>query len=183
MNDQVSPEGYLSLNSQSAILATMMEMKKNQEIAFYDLLLSPECQSFPEVVLAGSYWLNHIHIVDKIFRAHLCGETHDYQSTVSDDIPDLHVLRQEAIDSNDWLISYASSLGANTGIKRVQFIFTDGAYGDMTREEILLHLLTHALYHLSTFSPSMEKNALPVPPVLLTTMLSISRTNSAHEKA
>lgn len=45
----------------------------------------------------------------------------------------------------------------------------------MTREEILLHLLTHASYHLSTCSPSLEKNQLPVPPMLLTTMLGSSR--------
>ncbi|EQB98106.1 DinB family protein [Photorhabdus temperata] len=138
------------MNNPSGLLATRMELKKFQEIAFYDLLLSPKCQSLPEVVRAGSYWLNHIHIVDNIFRAHLCGETHGYQSTVSDDIPDLQLLRQEALNSNEWLIAYARSLNADTAIERVQFTFTDGAPGDMTREEILLHLLTHALYHLST---------------------------------
>jgi len=159
----------------SGLLVTLMELKKYQEIAFYDLLLSPACHSLPEIVRTGSYWLYHIHIVDKIFRAHLCGESHGFTSTVSDDIPELQQLRQEAIDSNDWLIAYAGSLTADVASESVQFTFTDGAPGDMTREEILLHLLTHASYHLSACSPSLEKNQLSVPPVLLTTMLGSSR--------
>lgn len=166
----------------SGLLVTLMELKKFQEIAFYDLLLSPECQSLPEVVRAGSYWLNHIHIVDKIFRAHLCGEKHGYQSTVSDDIPDLQLLRRQAVDSNEWLLTYARSMNADTATERVHFTFTDGTPGEMTREEILLHLLTHAIYHLSTCSPLLEKNALPIPPMLLTTMLSTSRMDSHHEQ-
>jgi len=149
-----------------------------QEMAFYDLLLSPECDAVPEVVLTGSYWLNHIHIVDKIFRAHLRGESHGFTSTVSDDIPELQLLRQEAAESNDWLITYAGSLNAATASERIQFTFTDGKPGDMTREEILLHLLTHASYHLSTCCPSLKKNGLLTPPMLLTTMLSSTRSDS-----
>lgn len=159
----------------SGLLVTLMELKKYQEIAFYDLLLSPACHFLPEIVRTGSYWIYHIHIVDKISRAHLCGERHGFTSTVSDDVPELRMLRQEAINSNDWLIAYAGSLIADIATGRIQFTFTDGAPGDMTREEILLHLLTHASYHLSTCSPSLEKNQLPVPSVLLTTMLGSSR--------
>ena len=91
---------------------------------------------------------------------------------MSDDTPELQFLRQDAANSNDWLIAYAGSLDADTATERVRFAFTDGAPGDMTREEILLHLLTHASYHLSTCSPALEKNGLTMPPVLLTTMLS-----------
>ncbi|WP_368908273.1 DinB family protein [Serratia marcescens] len=159
----------------SSLLVTLMELKKYQEIAFYDLLLSPASHSLPEVVRAGSYWLYHIHIVDKIFRAHLCGETHGFTSTVSDNIPELQQLRQEAMNSNDWLIAYAGSMNTDTATESVQFTFTDGAPGDMTREEILLHLLTHASYHLSACSPLLEKNQLPIPSMLLTTMLGSSQ--------
>lgn len=155
----------------SGLLVTLMELKKFQEMAFYDLLLSAECDAVPEIVSTGSYWLNHIHIVDKIFRAHLSGEVHRFTSTVSGDIPELQLLRQDAANSNDWLIAYAGSLNADMATERVQFVFTDGVPGDMTREEILLHLLTHASYHLSTCSPVLEKNGLKMPPMLLTTML------------
>lgn len=162
----------------SGLLVTLLELKKFQEMAFYDLLLSAECNAVPEVVRTGSYWLNHIHIVDKIFHAHLCGEVHGFTSTVSDNIPELQLLRQEAANSNDWLIAYAGALDADMATERVQFVFTDGALGDMTREEILLHLLTHASYHLSTCSPLLEKNGLTIPPMLLTTMLSSTCSDS-----
>ncbi|MFB1118437.1 DinB family protein [Dickeya dadantii] len=141
----------------SGLLVTLMELKKFQEMAFYDLLLSAECYAVPEIVRTRSYWLNHIYIVDKIFSAHLSGEVHGFTSTVSDDIPGQQLLREKAANSNDWLIAYAGSLNADTATERVQFAFTDGAPGDMTCEEILLHLLTHASYHLSTCSPSLEK--------------------------
>ncbi|HBR2160084.1 TPA: hypothetical protein L9M99_004310 [Klebsiella pneumoniae] len=164
----------MNMHKSSGFFVTLMELKKYQEIAFYDLLLSPECHSRPDVVRVGAYWLNHIHIVDKIFKAHLCGEKHGFDSTVSDDIPELQLLRQQAVNSNDWLITYAGSLNSDTAAERLQFTFTDGDPGDMTRGEILLHLLTHAIYHLSTCSPLLEKNRLPIPPMLLTTMLSSS---------
>lgn len=112
------------MSNPSSLLVTQMELKKFQEIAFYDLLLSSDAQSLPEVVRTGSFWLNHIHIVDKIFRAHLCGEKHGYSSTVSDDIPSLRLLRKSAVDSNEWLIAYARSLNADTATKRIQFTLT-----------------------------------------------------------
>lgn len=170
------------MRQSSGLLVTLMELKKYQEIALYDLLLSQKCHSLPEIVHAGSYWLNHIHIVDKIFRAHLCGEAHGFESTVSDDIPDLQLLRQAAVNSNDWLITYAGTMNTDSATERVQFTFTDGKPGNMTREEILLHLLTHASYHLSTCGPSLEKNGLSLPPMLLTTMLSSFHSDPVHEK-
>ncbi|WP_340505461.1 hypothetical protein [Escherichia coli] len=118
----------------SGLLVTLLELKKFQEMAFYDLLLSAECSVVPEVIHTSSYWLNHIHIMDKIFQAHLCGEAHDFTSTVSDDIPELRLLKQEAANSNNWLIAYAKSLDADTAAERVQFTFTDGIPGAMTRE-------------------------------------------------
>lgn len=108
------------MHKPSSLLVTLMELKKYQEIAFYDLLLSPACHSLPEIVHTGSYWLYHIHIVDKIFRAHLCGERHGFKSTVSDDVPELRMLRQEAINSNDWLIDYAGSLTADIVTERIK---------------------------------------------------------------
>lgn len=149
----------------------MVELKKFQEMAFYDLLLSAECCSQPEVIRTGAYWLNHICIVDNIFRAHLLGERHNYQSTESDDVPALPSLRQSAADNNEWLMDYAGSLTANKQEERVEFIFTDGARGNMTRAEILLHLLTHSQNHLSWIASVMAGAGLPTPPMLLTTLL------------
>ena len=38
----------------SGLLVTLMELKKFQEMAFYDLLLSAECDAVPEIVRTGS---------------------------------------------------------------------------------------------------------------------------------
>lgn len=140
-------------------------------MGFYDILLSPGCQSRPEVIRTGAYWLNHINIVDNIFRAHLWGQRHNYQSTESDDVPELPSLRQSAASNNKWLMAYAGTLTAGTAAERIEFIFTDGTKGDMTRAEILLHLLTHSQNHLSFIASLLAGAGLPIPPMLLTTLL------------
>ncbi|MEY7875000.1 DinB family protein [Enterobacter roggenkampii] len=152
---------------------TMIKLKQFQEIAFYDVLLSPECEPHQDIIQAGAYWLNHINIVDNIFRAHLWGEQHHYDSTESDDVPDLTCLRNRAIASNKWLLAYSSTLTLHTSAQRVSFTFTDGTDGDMTRAEILLHLLTHSQGHLSFIASLLAEKGLSIPPILLTTMSSM----------
>ncbi|EPL4527131.1 hypothetical protein QCK34_004566, partial [Enterobacter asburiae] len=62
-------------------------------------------------------------------------------------------------------------LTAATAAERIEFIFTDGTKGDMTRAEILLHLLTHSQNHLSFIASLLAGAGLPPPPMLLTTLL------------
>lgn len=159
----------LEMNKKNLYFYQFMKLKQFQENAFYDLLLSPECAPHQDIIQTGSYRLNHINVVDNIFRAHLSGARHHYNSTESNSFPNLASLRRRAIESNKWLLAYASMLTANTSTERVAFTFPDGAPGDMTRAEIIMYLLTHSQCHLSFIASLLTEKHISIPPILLTT--------------
>lgn len=67
------------------------------------------------------------------------------------------------------MIDYADTLGGKHQNKPIDFIFTDDGSGTLTPSEILTHLLTHALYHLSVLDQKIGEHGYGLKGVLLTT--------------
>lgn len=91
--------------------------------------------------------LNHIYVVDRIFQAHLQGLPHDYEASNTKETPTLDTLAQAVDECDAWYESYVCDLDINTLQQEVSFVFTDGDIGRMTREEMLMHIITHGGYH------------------------------------
>jgi uncharacterized damage-inducible protein DinB len=91
--------------------------------------------------------LNHIYVVDRLFRAHLNGEPNPFEATNTKATPLLAQLRADVEATDAWYQSYVSSLTAAGLSEVLDFTFTDGDRGRMSREEILLHIITHGSYH------------------------------------
>lgn len=68
-----------------------------------------------------------------------------------------------------WLLEYAAGLTDDASGERISFTFTDGAPGNLRRAEMLLHLATHSLYHISVINNELARAKAPTSPVLLTT--------------
>ena len=90
--------------------------------------------------------VNHLHVVDQIFRGHLQGVPHGFEATNTPHTPALDELRQSVGAVDDWYVRYVDSLGEAHLAEEVRFTFTDGEAGRMTRQEILMHVLTHGGY-------------------------------------
>jgi uncharacterized damage-inducible protein DinB len=93
--------------------------------------------------------LNHIYVVDRIFRAHLSAEQRPFDATNTKATPALEQLRADVAATDAWYRGYVSLLDPADLAAAVDFTFTDGDRGRMTKEEILLHVLTHGGYHRS----------------------------------
>jgi uncharacterized damage-inducible protein DinB len=91
--------------------------------------------------------LNHNHVVDRIFAAHMTGEPHGYADSWSDEVPSLGALAADIRTTDDWYPYYLSTLDDEALAEPVDFTFTDGEHGRMTRAEILAHVVTHSGYH------------------------------------
>jgi len=91
--------------------------------------------------------LNHAHIVDRIFATHLQRRGHSYRANWSDDPPPVEQLSSDIQDTDRWYVDYVSRLGPEDLEETIDFVFTDGARGRMSREEMLAHVITHAGYH------------------------------------
>jgi uncharacterized damage-inducible protein DinB len=64
-------------------------------------------------------------------------------------------------ESDREYVDYVASLDRAQLEERIDFSFTDGAAGRMSREEILLHVLTHGIGHRGQVSAVMLFDSVP----------------------
>ena len=117
--------------------------------------------------------MNHIHVVDRIFIAHLTGQTHPYTATNTPDTPTPAQLSWDMADTAAWLLEHTASVTPDALGEHVAFTFTDGDQGCMTRLEMLLHLHAHGTYHRGQVSQMLKTAGLVPPRELLTRMLHV----------
>jgi len=105
--------------------------------------------------------LSHSHVVDRIFAAHLRRETHPYTSANLDKMPTLDDLAADIRKTDREYIDYVSTLDRDALAEQIDFTFTDGAPGRMSREEMLMHVITHGIGHRGQVSALMLLSAVP----------------------
>lgn len=103
--------------------------------------------------------LSHSHVVDRIFAAHLRQEAHPYTSANLDKMPTLDNLAADIKKTDQEYIDYVSTLDRGALAEQIDFTFTDGAPGRMSREEMLMHVITHGIGHRGQVSALMLLNA------------------------
>ncbi|TQV77686.1 DinB family protein [Denitrobaculum tricleocarpae] len=91
--------------------------------------------------------LNHVYVVDDIFRAHLEGRSHGYKARNTETSPPLETLWSNVQAMDRWYIDLADRLSDAELAEVITFEFVGGGAGAMSRMEILHHLVNHATYH------------------------------------
>jgi uncharacterized damage-inducible protein DinB len=107
--------------------------------------------------------LQHAHLVDRIFAANLSGTSHAYTANWSKDAPLLADLAADTRAIDCWYLDYLSRIGPAELEETIDFIFTDGGPGRMSREEMLAHVITHGGYHrgeVGRLLPQIEGTAM-----------------------
>lgn len=118
--------------------------------------------------------LNHIHVVDRLFRAHLSGEPRPFDATNTPATPSLAQLRDDMAATDAWYCAHVAGLGAGALAGVLDFEFTDGDRGRMSREEILLHVITHGAYHRGNVGQVLKSVSLAPPRDLYTRFLHLN---------
>jgi uncharacterized damage-inducible protein DinB len=104
--------------------------------------------------------LSHSYVVDRIFAAHMRRMAHAYTSPNLSEMPALEDLSVDIRASDQDYISYVSALDRGQLAERIAFTFTDGAPGSMSREEMLMHVITHGVGHRGQVSALILLNSL-----------------------
>ncbi|CAI2137014.1 DinB family protein [Serratia marcescens] len=91
--------------------------------------------------------LNHVYVVDDIFRHHLQGRKHGYLARNTEQTPALDDLRCAVEEMDRWYIEQVDNWSPEALAQVVHFEFVGGGEGRMTRQEIVLHVVNHATYH------------------------------------
>lgn len=115
--------------------------------------------------------LNHIYVVDRLFRARLAAEPEPFQATNTKETPTLEQLRADVQSTDAWYLEYVSSLTERTLSQVLDFTFADGDRGRMSREEILLHVSLHGGYHRGNVGQVLKSISVAPPRDLYTKFL------------
>ena len=94
-----------------------------------------------------------------------------YSSANLSEIPTLAELSADLRASDAKYVEYVWGLDRDQLAERIDFEFTDGKAGRMSREEMLLHVITHGVGHRGHMSAVMLFNSLPLAKDGFTTFL------------
>jgi len=154
-----------------AMLKTLFAQKTWAHAELYDCMVTVDPVQHAEPLHTAIRMLNHIHVVDRIFRAHLLGEPHGYTQSNTVETPVLGELHFAAAETDLWFESYVAGLEPSALAESLRFQFTDGDAGRMTREEVLFHVLTHGAYHRGNVGQILKDISITPPRDLLTKFL------------
>lgn len=100
--------------------------------------------------------LNHMVIVEELFKARLLGEQTPHRATNTDEVPSLHALTQRLNACHAWATDYLAHITPAELGRCVTFVFADGQNGAMTCQEILFHLINHGTYHRGAIGHALD---------------------------
>src|SRR5215510_11030802 len=127
--------------------------------------------------------LSHTYVVDQIFAAHLRKAEHSYASANASRAPSLEELSEAIKTSDRWYIDYVSRLDKAQLAERIDFTFTDGEPGSMSREEMLMHVMLHGGGHRGQVSWIMMENSITPPADRFTTYLHKAEASTRRRTA
>lgn len=115
--------------------------------------------------------MNHISVVDMIFRANMTGQQHGYTALNTPETPTVAELKVKMAEGTDWYIQYVNSLNPAHLEETVQFSFVDGGNGEMTVIDMLNHMLFHGTYHRGAIGWLISECGAVPPKDVLTVFL------------
>ena len=155
-------------------LETLFAQKSWANNELFNALAAVPLEAHTESVTAAIRTLNHIFVVDKIFLAHLSGQQHGYKATNTEETPELGHLQFAVAEVDAWYMRYVKEIQEHELKQPIRFHFTDGDTGEMTKEEMLLHVFTHGSYHRGNVGQILKSIAVAPPRDLLTKFLHVS---------
>ena len=116
-----------------------------------------------DILLFIRQQLNHMVIVEELFRARIQGNIPPHCNTNSDRLPELVDLENRLDESGLWYMDGLETLSYEQLTRNIDFIFVDGLNGRMSILEILFHIINHGTYHRSAVGHRLEQEMYSRP--------------------
>ena len=162
------------------ILSSLFAQKAWANRELFDVVASISAIDHAAPLHTAIRTLNHIYVVDRIFRAYLLSEKHGYTATNTPDTPELGALHFAVAETDIWFDDYAAKISEQELGESLVFQFTDGDSGTMTREEMLFHVLTHGSYHRGNVGQVLKDISVTPPRDLFTKFLHAREPSRRH---
>jgi uncharacterized damage-inducible protein DinB len=153
------------------VLQSLFAAKAWANAELFAMLQSQPDQTHAAALHTATRTLNHIHVVDEIFQAHLLGQAPTHATTNTAETPSLATLGARVAATDAWYVQHVASLDATRLAEQLDFSFTDGDAGRMSREEVLMHVISHGAYHRGNVGQVLKSIGLTPPRDLYTKYL------------
>ena len=104
--------------------------------------------------------LDHILTVDRIFQYHLYGLPNPFTAPRSADLPDIRSLSHSSCEVDEWYAEYVDALAPTDFDQPIDFTFSNGLPGRMSRGEIIMHVCLHGTYHRGNAGVLLQKSGI-----------------------
>lgn len=91
--------------------------------------------------------LNHLYVVDLIWKAHLQGREHGIPALNTVLHGELGTLREAQQEIDGWYVTWSDALSETQADEIVRFKLIGGNQGEMRRGDVMLHVVNHTSYH------------------------------------
>ena len=152
-------------------LQSLFAQKSWSNNELFNALATVPAEQHADAIHTATRTLNHIYVVDRIFRAHLLGDAHGFTATNTETTPELGELQFEVAETDAWFEDYMRGTADAALSKSIKFQFTDGDAGTMTKAEMLLHVVTHGSYHRGNVGQILKSISVAPPRDLYTKFL------------
>lgn len=115
--------------------------------------------------------MNHIYVVDMIFKANISGQQHGYTALNTPETPSADELLVKMTECTDWYIQHVSLMAAADFSETIKFRFVDGGDGEMKTIDMLNHVLFHGTYHRGAVGWLLSETGITPPKDVLTVFL------------
>jgi uncharacterized damage-inducible protein DinB len=164
----------------TSLILTLLEYKAWANNDLFSLLQSLPDESHASEKHDATRILNHVYIVDKIFEANIQRKEHEYyayKNLNTPETPTPEALYEAVRVTDQWFLEYVASLTDSSLDEAIEFTFVDGSPGQMTRGEMLMHVVTHGNYHRGAVGRILAQLSLTPPRDTLTVFLHSSSSN------
>jgi len=107
--------------------------------------------------------LNHTAVVDSLFISRISNTNEQFAADNTVETPSFSELRERMEENDSWLVEFAESASSTDLERIIVFQFVDGDYGQLSIDEIFLHLLTHGSNHRGMASRVLAEHGLERP--------------------
>ena len=98
--------------------------------------------------------LNHMIIVEELFKSRLIGMPTLHNNTNTQVVPPFNSLKKRLLASGSWYLDFV--LNCKDSNQKISFVFTDGKQGTMAISEILFHIVNHGTYHRGNIAHALD---------------------------
>jgi uncharacterized damage-inducible protein DinB len=151
------------MRSSSSALHALFQYQAWANAALFEKMEGFHAELHREELHTALRLVNHSYVVGEIFAAHLTGEKHGYLADNTAETPSLTELRHAVAVQDSWYLDYVAAASPDCLSAMTPFTFTDGDRGTMSREEMLTHVITHAIYHRGEVGRIMRQLSIPLP--------------------